>query len=329
MLTNENAKLRKFKGEKKKNGVKVSLLRTNRHFLEAVLYIRDSNLFGTTGAPRMIPPKIFHKREPADTYPEMNEYEFHGLGDNVSSNPQSCFLISIGVERFKEYTQTFHVDGDPNDPRRPEVGDDSVNLSTIAPGLSQTEGTYQQDKARCVSEDIDYLMKRGVYSKKPLDEEMAYTKSLLMDAEWDAIMQQHPNPAEGGGARKRLKLTRLVAARVALRRRNPEWAQNRLDSLKCRYQAALDRERQDVKQKIETELNTVPHYLTASPTVRDSYRTRLHKLKLVGSAPPASPARSTGEDEESTALYSMRSSQSTKFGLSTLLFSQDPSKWKK
>jgi hypothetical protein len=307
LLTNDYAKLRKFKkGSNRKQ--RVSFLKLGKKFLEGVLYLRDMNLFGE-GPPLKIPPTPFAKRKPTSLYKKVAEYEFCGVGEDQSSNQQSCFLLSEGSSRWLAYIQKYIVDGDPNDASRTETGEDGVALPIISSAASNVQTDYEREKERCTNESYEYLKKRGVYTVEELDGELKAMESELGAVEWnEKVIGKFPSE-QGKAPNKAIKVHRLIAARMRSREINPQWANERQEKLEEKHRLYIESNTQDVQQKLNDELSFGPHYFRPSPQCVHDFSFERHLFKK-DTIDPYSQGSSTIDP------YSVRSSQTSLWGYS-------------
>jgi len=160
----------------------IKSLSLGRRYCEWILYFRDLNLFGD-GAIRKVKAVPFAKRKPATEYDEVTKFECCSLSGSVPSNPDSCFILSIGEKRNTAYVQTFLVDGDVHDSTRPESGDESVSLTMIDPLKNREQINPKKEAKRAVSEDLDYLQKRGIYKAPEVDVAIAQLKQQFENHE--------------------------------------------------------------------------------------------------------------------------------------------------
>ena len=99
------------------------------------------------------------------------------MGETVPSNPESCSLMSTGQARILSYSERHKIDGDPEDPRRPETGEDGIRLASVSPEASEKENFYQTERDRSVCDVASSLMKW--YKKDEVTKELKKLESKI------------------------------------------------------------------------------------------------------------------------------------------------------
>jgi hypothetical protein len=148
----------------KDNNPNIKMIEIDHIYCEVLVYCTDSNIWGQ--GPIKIQEKTTEKVD------ELRMRDFKSL-KGVPLNTDLLFLVSQGTEIAEKYWKNFLVDGNWNDPSRPETKDGGVSLKRIDSTMAAGDEQDDLELAR-----IEYLDPDDIKKAYLLDELKLELKDL-------------------------------------------------------------------------------------------------------------------------------------------------------
>ena len=155
----------------------VKELEINKVFCESLLFAYETNLWGPGDI-------VFDEKKKASCHEETNSDNWRSNQrpfksvKGVPLNTDLLFCVSTGTMRASKYFETFLVDGNLNDPKRPEKeSEGGVSLKKVETKVAEDEKDFHLEMERvCL---LDMLQINDAYTVNEMKQEMKYLNAQL------------------------------------------------------------------------------------------------------------------------------------------------------
>jgi phage protein D len=250
------------------------------------------------------------------------------LDGETELNSEKLFYNTTGSKRSKKYFDTYPK-RDDSTARSEDETKRGVSLAMITANMTDVAEQKEKEIERWVSQDVDFLMKRGIMNRRVIKKELKHLNDQLREQDSNSL-QIRPIPNERGATNKAEYVNAVIEARKKLCSVDANWESQRRED-KQQEQAPNDDEEENAEdfEKRRDETLDSPFFSFTDTNARASYSHKRHLIPfqaldgqsrgaLTQPEPGSEPGSPSAEAEPDSQPSTIWSSPSTAgFGLSS------------